>query len=75
MRDDAARNTVYTVNVQATDNNQIASAEVIVTVLRDLFRPTFSNLPTNINVDEDSNTNVTVFSAVATDQDIQVFSS
>ncbi|XP_035826838.1 protocadherin Fat 4-like [Aplysia californica] len=71
LTEDNSRNTEYTVSVFATDNQQTASAEVFVTVLRDLFQPQFTNLPTTISVDETININSTVFTASATDADLQ----
>ncbi|RUS85647.1 hypothetical protein EGW08_006593, partial [Elysia chlorotica] len=73
LTDDNARNTEYTITVNAQDNvqqnTQFASAEVIVTVIRDLFRPQFTNLPTTITLQETNAINDTVFTATATDAD------
>ena len=69
---DTSRTTEYGITVLATDGSQTASAEVFVTVLRDLFQPQFTNLPTSVSVDEDVVSNTTIFTALATDADLQV---
>ena len=56
----------------AGSNQQFASASVIVTVLRDLFPPLFTNLPTSVTLDEKQAINRTVFTATANDADLEV---
>ena len=66
---------ILQVTVTATDNvspnPQVSSATVFVNVLRDLFSPRFTNIPTTINVNERAAVNTTVFTATATDQDLK----
>ena len=53
-------------------NQQFASATVIVTVLRDLFSPLFTNLPGSVTLDEQQAVNRTVYTVTATDNDLEV---
>ena len=48
------------------------NVQVIVDVDRNLFPPTFTNLPRNVSINEDLEININVFTASATDQDTQV---
>ena len=61
-----------TANDNAGTSQQFSTASVIVTVLRDLFSPVFSNLPASINLNEGRAINSTVFTATATDADLEV---
>lgn len=54
------------------NNQQFASATVIVTVLRDLFSPLFLNLPGSVTLDEQQAINRTVYTVTATDNDLEV---
>jgi hypothetical protein len=48
------------------------NVQVIVDVDRNLFPPTFTNLPRNVSINEDLEININVFTALATDIDTQV---
>ncbi|XP_076458561.1 protocadherin Fat 4-like [Babylonia areolata] len=75
LENDLQRTTEYTISVTARDNagsnQQFASASVIVTVLRDLFSPLFSNLPSSVALNEQQAVDRTVFTATATDADLE----
>ena len=62
--------------IQVTDNGkptpQTDNKLVIVNVPRDLYRPTFTNLPVVVNISESANIGDLVYTVIGSDQDKQV---